>query len=250
MSKHRKKNTLLFFPLFVEQTFPIAIKTMADEDVDCPPNDEDDPPMSTRKRRRESSGAEEGISAKRSPVCLPGTIEEVVALQKKPSKQLMGHSLTESLSLRVLNAALQLQWEHLRERSRNGGKAKTPGIHGTVCNLFGLSTHSHSKIMPSFFQGNGRGHKSRPRGNCDGSVCHMSSAKAMERLLREFVRTKRKQQNRVTACQVLDHLLEEGCIVVPIDDSGKHKKEGVCDSTQECPSMVRKAQLQTRSSQR
>ena len=68
---------------------------MADEDVDYLPNDEDDPPMSTRKRRRESSGAEEGLPAKRSPVRLPGTIEEVVALQKKLSKQLMGHSLTE-----------------------------------------------------------------------------------------------------------------------------------------------------------
>ena len=120
ISKHRK-NTLLFFPLFARTIFLIAIKTMADEDVDCLPNDEDDPPMSTRKRRRESSGAEEGLPAKRSPVRLPGTIEEVVALQKKLSKQLMGHSLAESLSLRVVNAALQLQREHLQETSRNGG---------------------------------------------------------------------------------------------------------------------------------
>ena len=60
---------------------------MADEDVDHLPNDEDDPPMSTRKRGRESSGAEEGISAKQSPVRLPGTIEEVVALQKKLSNR-------------------------------------------------------------------------------------------------------------------------------------------------------------------
>ena len=72
---------------------------MAEEDIDCLPNDEEDPPMSTRKRRRESSNAEEGVSAKRSPVRLPAMIEEVVAPQKKLSKQLMGHSLAESLSL-------------------------------------------------------------------------------------------------------------------------------------------------------
>ena len=124
-----------------------------------------------------------------------------------------------------MNAALQLQWEHLQERSRNGGKARTPGIRGTVCNLFGLSTHSYSKIMLSFFQGNGRGYKSRPRGNCDGGVCCIPNTKAMERLLQEFVRTERRQQNRVTAHQVLDHLLDEGYIVVPMDDSGKCKKK-------------------------
>ena len=88
---------LLLFPLLTRTIFSHGIKTMANEDVDHLPNDEEDPPMSMRKHRRESSGAEEG--AKRSPICFPGTIKEVVALQKKLSKQLMGHSLAESVSL-------------------------------------------------------------------------------------------------------------------------------------------------------
>ena len=157
---------------------------MADKNnVHYLPNNKEGPPRSTRKHRRESSGAEEGPSAKQSPNCLPALIKEVIALWKKLSKQLMGHSLMESLSLQVVNSALQLQWEHLWEKSKNGGKAKMPSIRGSVCNLFSLSTHSHSKIIQSFFEGNVKGHKSRPRGDCDSGICCAHNAKAMEHLV-------------------------------------------------------------------
>ena len=116
---------------------------MADEDEEHVPQEDVEEPRVLRKCNREILDPKSAPLAKRIPL---QSIKEITTSQKKMSKQLMGHSVNESLSFQAVNAALHLQMECLQEKSHNGGKAKAPGIRNSICSLFGLSSHSYGKI--------------------------------------------------------------------------------------------------------
>jgi len=213
--------------------------TMSDADDDFIPTEASlDSPPAQNLRRRPSEAINEVVPArsakkprnttKTTRTQIPTNLRSVSALKKALTKQLKGTDITEGLSLRVCRAALSMQEDYLLEKrkcsTQNGRKVKPAKIQQRVCNLLGISPPTYCSILSSYLKdrtayvsgkyGNGRS------GNRSEKETRIPGTKAVQIRVREFVRVKRANRERVTARQVLDFLAAEGLIVMETNEEG------------------------------
>ena len=116
--------------------------------------------------------------------------------------------------------AFMMQKEFLSEKKKRGASpytVKSPAIRDRVCRYLGISTHTYSKIMNA----GAHGHRTGLRGNFTAKSSRIPKSKEMIVKIRNFVRSKRENRERVTATQVMEYLHEEGDIVLPFEEDGE-----------------------------
>lgn len=209
-----------------------------EDDWEPPEANEDSPPARNLRRRSsgESGGLEEGESARkkarsntRAYTKLPNDLDALLLIKGKIDKKLTHQEYNETLSLRVLRMALTLQEDWLREKTRRGSeverrKIKAPAIRPTVCRLLGISSRTYVRILSQYLAQEDVYHSVRS-GNVKAKECRIPNTKAVQILIREFVRECRKELKRVTAKQVLDFLVEKEMVDIDRDETGIFAKK-------------------------
>ena len=202
-----------------------------EKDAEWSPSSEDEDLITPRMLRRrpadtmvESVGTNSSKRRRKSPrntgvvastpsrsFLLPPSLPAVTKTLEHVKKGLSGGSFDRDLSMRVKHMALMMQKDYLSEKSKrtsSQSKAVAPKIREKVCRLLALSPITYSKIMNAGKQA----HETGRRGNFRSKFSRIPSTKAMVIKIRDFVRTKRENRQRVTATQVMEYLHEEGDI--------------------------------------
>jgi transposase len=152
---------------------------------------------------------------------------------KHVSKQLPGQDYSKGLSLRVVRAALTLQQDYLLKKQKlptaERKRVKAPAVRNNVCRLFGVSEQAFSTILGDYLadrtifisgvDGNGRS------GNRDRRQTRIPRTKTVQIMIREFVRGKRINRERVTAKEVLGKLVDEGILHIPHNEDGTFEEK-------------------------
>jgi transposase len=214
-----------------DSDFTTAEAVVVDE-----PAVDDSPGIETRSRRlsREKSAQKKPSYTKKSAsrARLPNNIRSVTAMQTSIKKQLQGTDIDDSLALRVVGGALELQKSFLKDYGKASAKKKSsiarPNVRGQICRLYRISEKTYSKILGDYLQNrtiysSGKGGRGRA-GNATTKECRIPRTKAMQIRVREFVRAERSMKRRVTARQVLDFLIDRKAVVVERDDNGQFDK--------------------------
>ncbi|KAG7355775.1 hypothetical protein IV203_000461 [Nitzschia inconspicua] len=177
------------------------------------------PPRSAKKARYEPKTTQSRI---------PTNLRSIVTLKKSLSKKLMGTDITENLSLRVFRAAFLMQENYLLEKrktsTKNGRKVKPAKIQARICELFGISTPTYCAILSNYLKdrtayASGKFRDGRS-GNRSVKETRIPDTLAVQILVRDFIRGKRAKRERVTARQVLDHLVSVNIISVETGEDG------------------------------
>jgi hypothetical protein len=140
---------------------------MSDSEPDyVPPSPNAESPASRILRRR-SGELWEGLTGRETAarssqsrpsqrvVCrLPTNARVIAGLKAGTNRRLHGQDYDDSLSLRVIRAALTLQQDWLREKRKKGkegrGSGNAPKVRETVCRLFGVGAATYSKILAGY----------------------------------------------------------------------------------------------------
>ena len=142
---------------------------------------------------------------------LPSEIRQVVAMKKHVTKQLHGSDFDKGLSLRVIKAALTMQVDYLKEVKRRGAakqsSVRPPAVRKTICHYLGISPATYSCIINRYLEDRtvyASGQEGQGRtGNRAVRVTRIKRTKANQILIRNFVRGKRMNRERVTAKQLV-----------------------------------------------
>jgi hypothetical protein len=147
-------------------------------------------------------------------------------MDKQITKSLYGLDYEYNTSLRVIGVALRIQKGYL-QRVQKLGKAtarlvEKPRIRDTVCDLFHIGHDAYSEIVGGYLHKRkvyvtGRNSVGRG-GNAGQRDTRIPRTKAMQIKVRDFIQSQRMNQQRVTARQVLDFLVENQYVIVPLDE--------------------------------
>jgi hypothetical protein len=203
----------------------------------------EDIPLSARLRRRRPTGAIEeelGNSARKKAKSgvagsavvggvqnrLPTNAKQVSALLTHLKKRLVNKEYDRVSSDRVVHAALKLQLEHCKDRVKKPGvRPPPPKVRETVCDLFGLSSTTYTKIMGEYFNGDRKkSYVSGQKGNKAPKGTIVPQTKAVVVSIRSFVRDRRSKKERTTAVQVLEHCQSAGFIDPILPENPHYKK--------------------------
>jgi transposase len=217
---------------------------MTDNDGDYDPGEANESSPAgrvLRRRRSEESGGVAGSESsrkrarldssetKRGYVGLPRSLVALKELKEKIDKKLPQQEYNETLSLRVLRMALTLQEEWLQEKARNtreGQKTRPPQVRETVGRLLGVGSKCYGRILQQYL-GDQSIYQSTRAGNSRPKESRVPNTKAVQVLVRNFVRDYRKRMKRVTGRQVLDFMLEKELLSIDIEpDTGTYTKKG------------------------
>jgi hypothetical protein len=156
---------------------------------------------------------------------LPTDLRAISLMDKHITKSLYGLDYEYNTSLRVIGVAMHMQKGYL-QRVGKLGKAKArlvekPRIRDTVCDLFHIGHDAYSAIVGGYLHKRkvyvtrrnsvGRG------GNAGQRDTRIPRTKAMQIKVRDFVRSRRMNRERVTARQVLDFFVENQYVIIPLD---------------------------------
>lgn len=103
---------------------------------------------STNSARNRSNGP---VDTGRTQTRIPTDAKSVAKSLQHIEKCFKCQSHDTNTSLRVVHAALTPQAEHLRDKQRSGTRASTTKICERVSSLLGISTHTYTKIMQSYY---------------------------------------------------------------------------------------------------
>ena len=174
---------------------------------------------STRKRRK--TEANKGDDSTR-PFVLPDSNRSCTTMLQHIKKKLNGATFDPNLSLRVKHAALVMQKDYLHEKSKlknTGHVAAAPKIRDGLCRLLGISSHTYYSIMKGTSIDSV--YASGERGNREGRDTRIPYRNArLTVAVREFVRTKRMNRERVTGQLVTEWMDEHNIISIPKEPDG------------------------------
>jgi len=174
------------------------------------------------------------------PYVLPQDRRACSNMRNEVSKRIKGAPIDTYTSLRIIRKVLELQDAYLQALAKKGtnkkGDVKPPALRKTVCEFFAISEHTFAKVMSSYFTENrrkrsvyssvaGEAPKAVGKGNRSVHVTRLPRNETMRVFVQQFVRQKRVTRERVTATQVLQHLIESGKIEVPVGPDGLHPKK-------------------------
>ena len=160
---------------------------------------------------------------------LPTSLKAVNPRLKSIQQRLRSQPCDDNLSLRVIHAALTLQKEHLehvRKLGKDRKKAPTPRVRERVCDLFGMSPGTYTKVMRAYL-GEKKLYETGDRGNYSPKKTRVPRTKQVLCEVREFVRECRRDRRRVTARQVLDFLYDKRYITIKKDDNDMYEKKSL-----------------------
>lgn len=199
----------------------------SDETTTRLPNDDSEEPPRRISPRKMAQKRARLTSPER--VSLPSNLRSISAHQNALKKRLYGEAVTESLSLRVVCAALQLQREYLEQKRKLGAKKrrKLPpaAVRERICKLFRLSSPTYSTIISNYFKTNRNAYESRRAGNTREKLSRIPRTNKVRLEVREYVREQRMERKRVTARQVVDFLIEKQYLAIPMDDTGVYMEK-------------------------
>jgi hypothetical protein len=162
---------------------------------------------------------------------LLANLHSIVIMDKHITKCLLGQDYDYNASLRVVGVALRMQKAHLQKVAKLGkikGKpVEKPRIRDTICDLFHIGHDAYSQIVGGYLHNrkvyvSGK-NKAGRAGNCTPKATHIPCSKMMQIAVRDFVCGHRMSRQRVTARQMLDFLVEQKHLVVPIDREGRYQ---------------------------
>jgi hypothetical protein len=154
---------------------------------------------------------------------LPSNLHSIVIMDKHITKALYGQGYEYNTSLRVIGVALCMQKSHLQKVQKLGKEkgrlVEKPRIRDTVCDLFHIGHDAYSEIVGGYLHKRdvyvtGRNSVGRG-GNQENQETRIPRTKAMQVAVRDFVRSRRMNRQRVTARQVLDFFVEKKYVIVP-----------------------------------
>ena len=180
---------------------------------------------STGKKRKTEASL--GVASCRSFV-LPTTNRSCTTMLQHLKRKLAGASFDANLSMRVKHAALVLQKEYLDEKSKlknSEHDASAPRIRDRVCKLLGISQHTYYHIMKgtttdAVYESGGRGNKEDRETRIPYHKPRLMVA------VREFVRSKRMNRERVTGQQVMEWMEEKKILSIPREEDGGYTVKG------------------------
>jgi very-short-patch-repair endonuclease len=108
-----------------------------------------------------------------------------------------------------------------------GRLVEKPRIRDTVCDLFHIGHDAYSQIIGSYLHKRKvyvTGRNSVGRGGNAARETRIPRRKAMQITVRDFVRSRRMNRQRVTARQVLDFFVENKYVIVPLDKRGRYEQ--------------------------
>jgi transposase len=184
---------------------------------------EEEAPVLGRTRSESNRGTK-----RKAQVRLPTSIAEIDDHLAWIRKQLHGVDIDRSASLRVLRAVMTMQKNYRQELARHSGQqVKKPRIRETICAWMGISAPTYGSILQGFLQNNRSVYVSCRGGNTTEKTSRIKHTKRNQVLVREFVRKRRMNRQRVTGRQVLDFLVEQRVLHVPTDPDGKYQKKAL-----------------------
>jgi hypothetical protein len=123
---------------------------------------------------------------------LPNDLETLEELKGKIDKRLPQQEYSEGLSLCVVRMALTLKEDWLREKARRGqvegAKMKSPRVRENVCRLLGILYSIYSSVMQTYLNED-KIYESVRSGNAKAKDCRIPNTKAVQVLVRTFVRS-------------------------------------------------------------
>jgi transposase len=160
---------------------------------------------------------------------LPSTLRALIPMKKHLTNSLKGQDIDGNMSLRVCKAVLEMQESYLRAKqkasSKKGGMPKRPAIKGTVTKLFGIGNDQYTQITKKYFEtrqsystgktGTGR------TGNQTPKATRIARTLEVSLRVQKYIRDKRASRERVTARQLVDFLVGERFLAIPVDESGR-----------------------------
>jgi hypothetical protein len=163
---------------------------------------------------------------------LPQDLMAIALMDRHITRSLYRLDYEYNTSLWVVGAALCMQKGYLQKVQRIGKeKAKyveKPWIRDTICNLFHIGHDAYSAIVGGYLRNRKvyqTGKEGGVRaGNPMAKEMRIPRTTAMQILVQDFARGRRMNRQRVTACQVLDFLVEEKHLIIPRDLLGRYEK--------------------------
>lgn len=193
----------------------------------------DDEEEAPRKRaRRGGSGASN--EKKTTKAHFPRNLQAIAQLKNSINTKLKGSTITEELSLRVIRRVLELLETHIRERDKNKGKedsrlVRLP-LRDTICREYGIGKTTYSQITLSYFPADTRrrqvyvtGMDGLKPGNTKSKQTRIPRTVECILQTQKFVRDMRAKRQRVTARQVLDFLIANEVLMVPVAANGTYQ---------------------------
>jgi transposase len=191
------------------------------EYTDSSDGSDDDGSVGLARTRSAEKNKYKGKSQTRIPTDL-ATIDSHLSFI---TNQLYGEDISRSLSLRVLKAAFTMQKRYLDDKKKRGQSTNAPpkpDIRNRITSTFGISTPTYGSILQDYLK-RGQVYVSNRSGNSNKKWSIIAKTKTNQVKLREFVRKRRMNRERVTARQVVDYFVSERLLHIPTEDNGKYK---------------------------
>ena len=196
-------------------------------------NDQLDNEKNMAEKETRKSARKAAISCNKSKPALPDNLRALVLMKNHLTKCLKGQDIDSNVSLRVCKAALEMQERYLRAKqklsSRKDAQPKRPAIKATITSFFGIGNDQYTKILNEYLTNRqpyitGKAGHGRSGNQCAKPTRIVHGLEVTLNVQR-FIRERRMRRERVTGRQVLDHLVQEGLLVVPVDDFGIYEKK-------------------------
>jgi hypothetical protein len=162
----------------------------------------------------------------------PSNLWSIILMDKHIYKCHHGHDYNRNLSLRVVGAALRMQKGYL-QKVQHAGKEKSkyiekPRIRDTLCDLFHIGHDAYTQIVGGYLHNrkvyvSGKGSGGTRSGNSGAKVPRIPRTIALQISVRDFVRSRRMNWQRVTARQVLDFFVQQKNLIIPVDETGRYQ---------------------------
>lgn len=184
----------------------------------------------------QNSADDKSYSDKTQQVRLPTNLQEIAQMKNHLRDRLKGTDIDETLSLRIVKAALLHQENNLEMKKKLGAKKGRPSkpvaTRDAICKMFSIGNSQYSQIIHNYFASNKKrkayatGKEGSGRsGNRATKATVIPRTKCNYIKLRDFVRDCLIKRQRVTARQVLDFLVDEKILHIPRDSEGRYDKQ-------------------------
>jgi hypothetical protein len=163
---------------------------------------------------------------------MPSNLHSIVIMDKRISQALRGQYYDYNALLRFIGAALRMQKSHLQKVKKLGkvtGKlVEKPQISDTNCDLFHIGHDAYNQIIGGYLLNrkvyvSGRSNGGRGR-NRAAKETRIPRTIALQIAVRNFVRSRHMNRQRVTGHQVLDFFVQQKHLHIPVDNLGWYEK--------------------------
>ena len=146
-------------------------------------------------------------------------------------KQLKRVDVDRNLSIRVITAAFSMRKVYLQAKQKKIKKTiPKPCICQGVCNSFGISSQTYSRIMQSYLRNKFfyvTGVQAKKGGNKQQKTTRILRSNLVQMQVETWLCKWHQQQQQTTLRQILDYLVQQGLLQVAIDAINKYEEKAL-----------------------